>query len=134
MPGSPTRWLTASAIVSSRQGGRELTVAEAVSHRVGLPGTPLPPWRFWNAYTRAGWRGLWDEGIAWAEDTPPRWAPGSRALYHHLSWSFIVGGEQSACTRGFRLRFHTDAALVQGSRSGLGGCTSRIWCSGSPSG
>ena len=94
----------------------ELTIAEAVSHRVGLPGTPLPPWRFWSAYTRAGWRGLWDEGIAWAEDTPARWAPGSRALYHHLSWSFIVGGEHVRLHTRVQAAqpepcFHTDAAL-----------------------
>ena len=63
-----------------------------VSHRLGLPGTPLPPWRFVRALPLDGWRGLHREGLAWAEQTPPRWAPGRRCLYHHLSWSFIVAG------------------------------------------
>ena len=118
----------------SRQGGRELTIAEAVSHRVGLPGMPLPSWRFWEAYTRAGWRGLWDEGIAWAEDTPPRWAPGSRARYHHLSWSFIVGGEHDHLHTRIQAAFsHLCRAVLQGSRNGLVACTSPILSTGSPS-
>ena len=69
-----------------------VSIAEAASHRLGLPGTPLPPMRFYRKYCAGGWRGLWDEGIAWAEETPTIWQPGSRASYCHLGWSFVVGG------------------------------------------
>lgn len=48
--------------LSQPGGGHGLTVAEAASHRLGLPGTPAPPARFWSAYQAGGWCGLWDEG------------------------------------------------------------------------
>jgi hypothetical protein len=73
-------------------GGGAISMAEAASHRLGLPGTPLPPMRFYRRYLEGGWRGLWDEGIAWAEATPTVWRPGERASYCHLGWSFVVGG------------------------------------------
>ena len=73
-------------------GGSGITVAEAASHRLGLPGTPLPLMRFYRQYCTGGWRGLWDEGIRWAEGTPATWQPGKRARYCHLGWSFVVGG------------------------------------------
>jgi CubicO group peptidase (beta-lactamase class C family) len=71
----------------------QLSVAAAVSHRVGLPGTPLPLQRFYGAWARGGWERLWEEGERWAEGAPLRWwPPGCRCRYHHLSYSFIVGG------------------------------------------
>lgn len=69
-----------------------ISIAEAASHRLGLPGTPWPPMRFFRQYCSGGWRGMWDEGIAWAETTPTIWQPGERASYCHLGWSFVVGG------------------------------------------
>lgn len=72
-------------------GDGSVSVAEAFSHRIGLPGTPLPPWRFYRAFYAGGWSALWKEGVQWAGEVAPRWRPGERCLYHHLSWSFIVG-------------------------------------------
>ena len=36
--------------------------------------------------------------MAWVEQTPLLWVPGERCSYHHLSWSFIVGGLVSRAT------------------------------------
>lgn len=81
-----------STRTASDSSGGGVSIAEAASHRLGLPGTPLPPMRFYRKYCAGGWRRLWDEGIAWAEQTPTIWQPGERASYCHLGWSFVVGG------------------------------------------
>jgi hypothetical protein len=54
-------------------------------------------------YTR-GWRAMFDAGTSWIASLTPEWAPGCQASYHHVSWSWIVGGVVSGAAGGAHVR------------------------------
>jgi len=71
------------------------TVAQAVGHRAGLcPSTPPLGVLLWllAVHLARGWLAGWHAAVAWLAAPTPRWPPGTQAGYHHVSWSWIVGG------------------------------------------
>ena len=39
-----------------------------------------------------GWLSAWRAGLAFIENYRPEWTPGTSALYHYVSFSWIIGG------------------------------------------
>jgi CubicO group peptidase (beta-lactamase class C family) len=78
------------------QGGKgDVTIADAVSHRAGMPGITLSFLPVVAAHAAAavgGWSRAWRAGLAFIENYKPEWPPGSAALYHYVSFSWIIGG------------------------------------------
>jgi CubicO group peptidase (beta-lactamase class C family) len=95
----------------------DAAACQAISHRAGLcsgtPGALVVLRLLYLHYTR-GWLAGWDAGawcdgpwpcactrlsraallagVAWMSTLRPEWRPGTQAAYHHVSWSFVVGG------------------------------------------
>jgi len=79
-------------------GKAKLTVAEALSHRAGLPdmaggmagqiAASLWAWATSGRRWRAAWRTL----VSATERASPAWEPGTFAAYHPISFSWILGG------------------------------------------
>ena len=88
------------------QGKADVTVEQAVSHRAGLcAGTPglRVVARLLRTHRARGWHAMFDDGVAWIASLRPEWPPGTQAGYHHVTWSWIVGGIVSACS-GLHIR------------------------------
>jgi CubicO group peptidase (beta-lactamase class C family) len=72
-----------------------VTIADAVSHRAGMPGITmrfLPVVAAHVAAAARGWKSAWCAGTAFIENYRPEWTPGTGALYHYVSFSWIIGG------------------------------------------
>ena len=67
------------------------TIAQAAGYRAGMPDHP-PLSLQAAAYYTGGWRKHWADGIRFIEEYEPEWEPGTRASYHPISFSWIVGG------------------------------------------
>jgi CubicO group peptidase (beta-lactamase class C family) len=74
-----------------RRGKADTTIAEAVGYRGGMPQHPPLASQALDTL-RGGWRRHWEAGISWIEEYEPEWVPGTRAAYHPMSYSWIVGG------------------------------------------
>jgi CubicO group peptidase (beta-lactamase class C family) len=74
-----------------QKGKGAVTIADAAGYRAGMPEHPTLLSQV-MAFRRGGWRGHWDEGIEFVEQYEPEWTPGTRAGYHPMSYSWIVGG------------------------------------------
>ena len=74
-----------------QKGKGAVTIADAAGYRAGMPEHPTLLSQV-MAFRRGGWRGHWNEGIEFVEQYEPEWTPGTRAGYHPMSYSWIVGG------------------------------------------
>ena len=75
-----------------RSSGKDsTTIADAMGYRGGMPNHPSLVSQALHA-VRGGWRRHWELGIQWIEEYEPEWQPGTRASYHPMSFSWIVGG------------------------------------------
>ena len=74
----------------AQQGKERATVAQAVSHMVGLHAMPEP--------FRPEHITDWDDGIRRMEQGLPAWEPGTDAGYHAVTFGWLVGGIVAAVT------------------------------------
>jgi CubicO group peptidase (beta-lactamase class C family) len=65
-------------------GKDKITVAQAMSHQVGLHAMPTP----FNVTHLTDW----NAGIKWVEEGKPAYEPGSKTGYHGITFGWIVGG------------------------------------------
>ena len=69
-----------------------VTIADAVSHRAGMPGLRPSFLPVVAAHLFRDWHSAWRTGLAFIEDYSPEWTPGTQAQYHYVSFSWIIGG------------------------------------------
>eukprot|EP00467_Chlorarachnion_reptans_P005133 CAMPEP_0114486508 /NCGR_PEP_ID=MMETSP0109-20121206/252_1 /TAXON_ID=29199 /ORGANISM="Chlorarachnion reptans, Strain CCCM449" /LENGTH=512 /DNA_ID=CAMNT_0001662675 /DNA_START=244 /DNA_END=1782 /DNA_ORIENTATION=- len=71
----------------------DVTVAEALSHRAGILHTPLDFMLkyIWKAMVN-GHEEAWRHGERLIERYSPHWKPGTKAVYHPVTFSWIAGG------------------------------------------
>lgn len=71
-------------------GKDQVTIAQAMSHQVGLHALPKP---FALEHVLD-----WDACVKGIEDGVPAWEPGTATGYHAMTWGWIVGGIVAAVT------------------------------------
>lgn len=76
---------------TSTAAKKDMTIAEAAGYRGGMPEHPDLLKHLITGILH-GWQRHWDDGISWIVNYEPEWEPGSRASYHPISYSWIVGG------------------------------------------
>jgi CubicO group peptidase (beta-lactamase class C family) len=70
-------------------GKHDVLIQDAISHRAGMPNVSL---RVLLAHLFKDMKRAWDRGIRHIEEYVPEWTPGTRAKYHYVSFSWIIGG------------------------------------------
>jgi CubicO group peptidase (beta-lactamase class C family) len=73
-----------------KHGKDRVTVAQAMSHQVGLYAMRRP----FSPSHASDWEG----GLRFMEDGVPAWEPGTATGYHAFTWGWIVGGIVQAAT------------------------------------
>ena len=68
-----------------------VTIGDAAGYRAGMPTHPSLVNQM-QQFRRGGWEGHWNNGKEWVEKAVPEWTPGTKAGYHAMSYSWIVGG------------------------------------------
>ncbi len=83
----------------------DITISTAVSHRAALHDTSIffllhsMLGYFFSATDEGGWRRCWQIGLSYVENLTPTFPINTRAIYHPLSWSWIIGSICDKLTR-----------------------------------
>eukprot|EP00298_Acanthocystis_sp_HF-20_P007978 c17397_g1_i1.p1 GENE.c17397_g1_i1~~c17397_g1_i1.p1 ORF type:complete len:464 (+),score=148.95 c17397_g1_i1:47-1438(+) len=69
-----------------------ITVQDAISHRGGLITEPSLLYILKYVFIKKNWKLFWKFGLSFVEKMESKWKSGTKAEYHKVVWSWIIGG------------------------------------------